>query len=204
MQVILLERIGRLGQIGDVVSVKPGFARNFLLPQKKALRATKANKEYFESQRIQLEAQNLEQKKDAEAIGDKLAGKVFIAIRQSSDSGQLYGSVTTRDIAMAITEAGFTIARQQVELVRPIKTLGLHPINIILHPEVIITIEMNVARSEEEAERQAKGEDVTAKTEDPDAYKLENTHTGDDIDDDPDDDGSDEPEADDSENGEEK
>jgi large subunit ribosomal protein L9 len=161
MQVILLERIGRLGQMGDVVNVKDGYARNFLLPQKKALRATAENRAHFESQRAQLEANNLELKKEAEAVAEKLEGKIFASIRSAGDTGQLYGSVTTRDIAEAVTEGGFTIDRRQVILERPIKTLGLHPTRIALHPEVIVNVTLNVARSEEEAERQAKGEDVT-------------------------------------------
>jgi len=161
MEVILLQRIGRLGQMGDVVNVKDGYARNFLLPQKKALRATKDNLAQFETQRAQLEANNLELKKEAEAVAGKLAGKVFAAIRSAGDTGQLYGSVSTRDIADAVTEGGFTIDRRQVVLERPIKTLGLHEIKVQLHPEVIVGVTLNVARSEEEAEKQARGEDVT-------------------------------------------
>ncbi len=166
MDVILLERVAKLGQMGDVVSVKPGYARNFLLPQGKALRATKANREYFEKQRAQLEAANLESKKEAEAVAEKLSGETFIAIRQAGDSGQLYGSVTTRDIATAITEGGFSVERRQVVLDMPIKVLGLHEVTVTLHPEVEVTITMNVARSEDEAERQARGEDVTAVRDD--------------------------------------
>ncbi|WP_439543889.1 50S ribosomal protein L9 [Hyphomicrobium sp.] len=161
MQVILLERIGRLGQMGDVVNVKDGYARNFLLPLKKALRATKDNLAVFESQRSQLEANNLEHKKEAEGISTKLEGKVFIAIRSAGDTGQLYGSVSTRDIADAITAGGFTVDRRQVVLDRPIKTLGLHDITVALHPEVVVRVSLNVARSDEEAEKQARGEDVT-------------------------------------------
>jgi large subunit ribosomal protein L9 len=161
MEVILLERIGRLGQMGDVVNVKDGYARNFLLPQKKAMRATAENKKHFESQRAQLEANNLELKKEAEAVAEKLNGKVFVAIRSAGDTGQLYGSVATRDIAEAVTAGGFTIDRRQVILERPIKTLGLHPTRVALHPEVIVTVTLNVARSEDEAERQSRGEDVT-------------------------------------------
>ncbi|MGE0025453.1 MAG: 50S ribosomal protein L9, partial [Hyphomicrobium sp.] len=160
MQVILLERIGRLGQMGDVVNVKDGYARNFLLPQKKALRATKDNIAHFETQRSQLEANNLELKKEAEAVAAKLEGKVFKAIRSAGDTGQLYGSVSTRDISEAVTAGGFTIDRRQVVLDRPIKTLGLHEIKVALHPEVIVKVTLNVARSEEEAEKQARGEDV--------------------------------------------
>jgi large subunit ribosomal protein L9 len=161
MQVILLQRIGRLGQMGDVVNVKDGYARNFLLPQKKALRATKDNLAQFETQRSQLEANNLELKKEAEAVSEKLAGKIFKAIRSAGDTGQLYGSVSTRDIAEAITEGGFTVGRNQIVLERPIKTLGLHETKVQLHPEVTVAVMLNVARSDEEAERQARGEDVT-------------------------------------------
>ncbi|AHB48864.1 50S ribosomal protein L9 [Hyphomicrobium nitrativorans NL23] len=161
MQVILLERIGRLGQMGDVVSVRDGYARNFLLPQKKALRATAENLKQFESQRAQLEANNLEQKKEAEAVAEKLSGKVFAAIRSAGDTGQLYGSVSTRDLAEVVTQGGFTIDRNQVVLERPIKTLGLHDVTISLHPEVQVKVTINVARTEDEAERQARGEDVT-------------------------------------------
>ena len=161
MQVILLQRIGRLGQMGDVVNVKDGYARNFLLPQNKALRATKDNLAHFETQRAQLEATNLEQKAEAEAVATKLGGKVFTAIRSAGDTGQLYGSVSTRDIADAITAGGFTIDRRQGVLDRPIKTLGLHEISAQLHPEVVVKVTLNVARSEEEAEKQARGEDVT-------------------------------------------
>ena len=166
MQVILLERIGRLGQMGDVVTVKDGFARNFLLPQGKALRATKANRERFEKERAQLEARNLELKSEAGAVADKLQGKSFIIIRQAGDSGQLYGSVTTRDISTAVTEGGFSIERRQVMLDRPIKTLGLHDVRIGLHAEVEPHVTINVARSPDEAARQARGEQVTGKAMD--------------------------------------
>jgi large subunit ribosomal protein L9 len=161
MQVILLQRIGRLGQMGDIVNVKDGYARNFLLPQKKALRATEDNRKHFESQRAQLEANNLELKKEAEAVSEKLDKKVFVAIRSAGDTGQLYGSVATRDIADVVTAGGFTIDRRQVILERPIKNLGLHPVRVALHPEVVVTVSLNVARSEDEAERQSRGEDVT-------------------------------------------
>ena len=161
MEVILLERIGRLGQMGDVVNVKNGYARNFLLPQKKALRATKENLARFEKNRAQLEARDLELKKDAEAVAAKLAGKSFVAIRQAGDTGQLYGSVTTRDIADTVTAGGFNIDRRQIVLDRPIKTLGIHPTRVALHPEVIVQVSLNVARTEDEADRQARGEDVT-------------------------------------------
>ncbi len=171
MQVILLERIGRLGQMGDVVNVKNGYARNFLLPQKKALRATKENIAHFETQRVHLEANNLELKKEAEAVATKLEGKVFKAIRSAGDTGQLYGSVSTRDLAEAITAGGFTVDRRQVVLERPIKTLGLHETKVALHPEVVVKVVLNVARSEEEAEKQARGEDVTVIKEE--ALELE-------------------------------
>ncbi len=161
MDVILLQRIGKLGQMGDVVTVKDGYARNYLLPQKKALRATEANKKHFDSQRAQLEANNLELKKEAEAVATKLAGKSFVAIRSAGDTGQLYGSVSTRDIAEAVTEGGFTVDRRQVIMDKPIKTLGVHASRVMLHPEVIVDITLNVARTAEEAERQARGEDVT-------------------------------------------
>jgi large subunit ribosomal protein L9 len=171
MQVILLERIGRLGQMGDVVTVKDGYARNFLLPQKKALRATEENLKRFESNRAQLEARNLELKKEAEAVAAKLDGQSFTAIRQAGDTGQLYGSVTTRDIVEIVTAGGFTIDRRQVVLDKPIKTLGIHSTRIALHPEVIVGVALNVARTEDEAERQARGEDVTVIKEE--ALELE-------------------------------
>ncbi|BAQ17613.1 50S ribosomal protein L9 [Methyloceanibacter caenitepidi] len=161
MEIILLERIGRLGQIGDVVNVKDGYARNFLLPHGKALRATEANRAHFENERAQLEARDLERKTEAEAVSEKLAGESFVVIRQAGDTGQLYGSVSTRDIAAAVTEGGFSIERQQVLLDRPIKTLGLHEVRVALHGEVVPTVIVNVARTEDEAERQARGEDVT-------------------------------------------
>jgi len=167
MQVILLERIGRLGQMGDTVTVKDGYARNYLLPQGKALRANAANKERFEKDRAVLETRNLELKSEAESISTKLNDQNFIAIRQAGDTGQLYGSVSTRDISDIITEAGYAVARNQVQLDKPIKVLGVHPLHVMLHPEVIISVNVNVARSEEEAERQARGEDVTAHGEEP-------------------------------------
>ena len=166
MQVILLERIGRLGQMGDVVTVKDGFARNFLLPQGKALRATTANRERFERDRAQLEARNLELQSEAQAVATRLGGQSFIVIRQASDSGQLYGSVTTRDIATVVTEGGFSIERRQVLLDRPIKALGVHEVRIGLHAEVEPHVLINVARSPDEATRQARGEQVTGKAMD--------------------------------------
>ena len=156
MEIILLERIEKLGQIGDVVSVRPGFARNYLLPEKKALRATKENRASFENQRTQLEAANLERRSEAEAVRKKLDTKTFVIVRQASDNNQLYGSVTVRNISQVITEAGFTIDSKQVQMGSPIKTIGLHPIRIQLHPEVSVTVTVNVARSEEEATIQAE------------------------------------------------
>jgi large subunit ribosomal protein L9 len=160
MQVILLERVERLGQMGDEVRVKDGFARNFLLPQKKALRATKANREYFSTQKAHLEARNLERKAEAEAVAKKLEGQVFALIRQAGDRGHLYGSVSPRDIADAISAGGFNISRTQVPLNRAIKEIGLTPVNVVLHPEVRVQVTINIARTEDEAERQARGEDV--------------------------------------------
>ncbi|WP_294228160.1 50S ribosomal protein L9 [uncultured Shimia sp.] len=160
MQVILLERVAKLGQMGEVVDVKPGFARNFLLPQGKALTASKANIASFEAQKAQLEANNLETKKEAEAMAEKLNGQQFIVIRSASDAGALYGSVTPRDAADAATAAGFTVDKKQVVLAKPIKDLGLHTVHVLLHPEVDVTIDMNVARSEEEAELQASGKSI--------------------------------------------
>jgi large subunit ribosomal protein L9 len=156
MEVILMERIEKLGQMGDVVRVKPGFARNYLLPQRKALRATKENMALFESQRAQLETQNLERRDEAEAAAKKLEGLTVTLIRQAGDSGQLYGSVNSRDVAEAITDAGATVGRQQVVMDRVIKVLGLHPVKIRLHPEVSITITANVARSVDEAKIQVQ------------------------------------------------
>lgn len=159
VEVILLERVEKLGQMGQVVNVRPGFARNFLLPQKKALRATKENLAYFEKQRTQLEAQNLSRRSDAEQVAKKLEGVAVVVIRQAGESGQLYGSVTARDIADAVTQAGFTVARGQVVLDKAIKTLGLYKQRVVLHPEVSVTITVNVAQSPEEAEMQARGVD---------------------------------------------
>lgn len=156
MDVILLERIERLGQMGDVVKVKPGYARNYLLPQNKALRATKPNMERFESERSHLEAQNLEQRSEAEAVSGKIEGLRVILIRQAGESGQLYGSVNARDLAEAVTESGVKVNRSQIRMAKVIKVLGLHPVLVRLHPEVIVTIEANVARSQEEAELQAQ------------------------------------------------
>ncbi len=163
MQVILLERIARLGQMGDTVTVKSGFARNYLLPQGKALRANAANKAVFEAQRADLEARNEEHKTDAESIKGKLDGSSYIMIRSAGQTGQLYGSVSTRDIAATLVEAGYTVNRNQVILPTPIKLIGMHDLKIQLHPEVEVTVTVNVARSEDEAERQAAGEDLTGR-----------------------------------------
>jgi len=162
MQVILLERVEKLGQIGDEVKVKDGFARNYLLPKKKALRATEKNRAFFETQRAQLEARNLERKAEAEKIAKKLDGKSFVLLRQAGDRGQLYGSVSPRDIADIITAGGFNLDRTQVPLDKAIKTIGLFPTSVVLHPEVRVSVTVNVARTEDEAERQARGEDVLA------------------------------------------
>jgi large subunit ribosomal protein L9 len=160
MDVILLQRIAKLGQMGDTVRVKNGYARNFLLPTGKALRATEANKKRFEGQKAELEARNLKLKSEAAAVAEKLDGQSFVIIRQAGETGQLYGSVSARDIADAVTAGGFKVGREQIALVAPIKTLGLHTIAVHLHPEVESKITLNVARSPEEAERQAKGETI--------------------------------------------
>jgi len=175
MEIILLERIERLGQMGDVANVKDGYARNYLLPQKKALRANKANRAHFEEQRAQLEATNLDNQKEAQAVAGKIDGNQYIIIRQAGESGQLYGSVSTRDIATLMTEGGASITRNQVVLERPIKLLGLHDVRVVLHPEVSLGVVVNVARTQEEAERQARGEDMTVDQfdEDDDALATE-------------------------------
>ena len=160
MQVILLERVAKLGQMGEVVSVKDGYARNYLLPQGKALRANEANIKGFETRKAQLEAQNLETRKEAESVSAKLDGQSFIIIRSASDAGALYGSVTTRDAADAATAAGFTVSRNQVVLDKPIKDLGIHEVSVVLHPEVTARVKLNVARSNEEAELQASGKSI--------------------------------------------
>lgn len=165
MEVVLLERIERLGQMGDVVRVKDGYARNYLLPQKKALRATKVNLESFETGRAQLEATNLERRTEAEAVAEKVNGEIYVVLRQAGEAGQLYGSVTTRDIAGLVTKGGMTISRAQVILDQPIKSVGLHDVRVALHPEVTVGVVVNVARTEDEAERQARGEAVGAEAE---------------------------------------
>ena len=160
IELILLQRVDKLGQMGEVVKVKPGYARNFLLPQKKALRANKANLAVFEGQRAQLEAQNLKRREEAERLSERMAGLSVVIIRQAGESGSLYGSVSARDISDACTAAGLTTNRNQVVLDQPIKTLGLTAVRLVLHPEVSLPITVNVARSTEEAEKQARGEQV--------------------------------------------
>ncbi|HRF07405.1 MAG TPA: 50S ribosomal protein L9 [Xanthobacteraceae bacterium] len=173
MDVILLERVAKLGQIGDTVKVKDGFARNFLLPNGKALRATEANKKKFEGMKAQIEAQNLERKNEAEAVAQKLDGKSVILVRQAGETGQLYGSVSTRDIADALTKDGFTVERRQIVLNSPIKLIGLHALPVSLHPEVEVKITVNVARTPDEAERQARGEDLTVARKDDEEERAE-------------------------------
>ncbi|MEM1049624.1 MAG: 50S ribosomal protein L9 [Pseudomonadota bacterium] len=165
MQVILLERVAKLGQMGDVVKVRDGFARNYLLPQGKALRATKPNMERFETDRVQLEARNLERKTEAESVASKMDGHGLVVVRQAGETGQLYGSVSTRDLAEQLSEEGFSVSRSQVNLNTPIKTIGIHAVAIQLHPEVEVAVSVNVARSEDEAERQARGEDLTQRAD---------------------------------------
>lgn len=173
MEVILLERVAKLGQIGEIVRVKDGFARNFLLPAGKALRATKENKTRFDAMKAQLEARNLELKSEATKVGEKLAGTIVALVRQAGETGQLYGSVSTRDIAEALTAAGFSVARNQIVLNHPIKTIGVHDVPVSLHPEVEVTVRANVARSAEEAERQARGEDLTVARDEDDEEVFE-------------------------------
>ena len=182
MQVILLERVAKLGQMGEVVEVKPGYARNYLLPQGKALTASAANIASFESQKAQLEARNLETKKEAEALAQKLDGQQFVVIRSASDGGNLYGSVTTRDAAMVATEEGYTVDKKQVLIRQPIKTLGLHEVEVHLHPEVMVVINLNVARSPEEAELQASGKSIQdLAAEEDEAHEFEIAELFDDI-----------------------
>ncbi len=171
MDVILLERVDKLGQMGEVVTVKPGYARNYLLPKKKAMRATKENMSYFETLRTQLEADNLERRGEAESVSTAIDGLSVILTRQASDNYQLYGSVRTSDIAAVVAEAGFTITRNQVELERSIKTVGLHQVRIRLHPEVAVTITVNVARTQEEAKAQARGETLGMEDEDEETWR---------------------------------
>jgi large subunit ribosomal protein L9 len=162
VELILLQRVEKLGQMGEVVKVKPGYARNFLLPQAKAVRATKANRERFERERVQLEAQNLKRREEAERVAERVYGLSVVLIRQAGDSGSLFGSVSARDIADAATAAGLTIDRSQVLLQQPIKNLGISSVRVALHPEVAIDVKVNVARSAEEAAKQARGEAITA------------------------------------------
>ncbi|WP_300302326.1 50S ribosomal protein L9 [Ferrovibrio sp.] len=178
MEVILLERVEKLGQMGEVVKVKDGYARNFLLPRKKALRATEANKKVFETQRAQLEAQNLAKKGEADKVAAKMVGLSVALLRQAGDSGQLYGSVSARDIAEAVTAAGFTLNRNQVALIDPIKAVGVYTVKVALHPEVAVEVKVNVARSEAEAEKQVATESlldegVTVETEEAEAEEGE-------------------------------
>ncbi|QEO16359.1 50S ribosomal protein L9 [Acetobacter vaccinii] len=164
-EVILLQRVEHLGQMGDVVKVRPGYARNYLLPQGKAIRANAANLARFDRERVQLEAQNVKRREEAERLSERMEGLAVVLIRQAGDSGSLYGSVSTRDISQIVTEAGFTIDRQQVSLDHPIKALGLFAVKVALHPEVVVPVTVNVARSAEEAERQARGEARTPEEE---------------------------------------
>jgi large subunit ribosomal protein L9 len=168
VDLILLERVDKLGQMGQIVKVKPGYARNYLLPQKKAMRATKENLAYFETERTQLEANNLHLKSEAGDVASKVEGLTVALIRQAGESGQLYGSVAARDIADAVTKAGFTVDKRQIVLDRPIKTLGLHRLRVMLHPEVAVTITVNVAQSEEGARMQAAGIDPLRERDDED------------------------------------
>src|SRR5262245_7973206 len=165
MEVILLQRVAKLGQMGDVVRVKDGYARNFLLPKGKALRATDANRKRFDTMKVELEARNIEQKGEAEKVGSKLDGKSFIVLRQASETGQLYGSVSTRDLAALLSGSGVAVNRNQIELNAPIKTVGMHKVPVSLHPEVEVAVIVNVARNADEAERQARGEDVAIRRE---------------------------------------
>lgn len=172
MHVILLERVPKLGEMGEEVRVRDGFARNFLLPQGKALRANRENRARFEAEKADLAARNEERRTMAEALSTRVAGKTFVAIRQAGQTGQLYGSVSTRDIAEVLSQDGFRVERRQIDLKVPIKTIGLHEISLVLHPEVIVPVTINVARSADEAERQAAGEDVLApEVDDDDAFE---------------------------------
>ncbi len=173
MEIILLERVAKLGQMGDIVSVRTGYARNFLLPQGKAIRASDANKKRFEAERAQLEARNLEAKSEAEALKERIGEKTVIIIRAASETGQMYGSVSTRDISDALTEEGVSISRSQISLSRPIKAIGMHAVTVILHPEVELVVTANVARSQDEAERQAAGEDLSRTNREEDNFEFE-------------------------------
>ncbi|MEM8662491.1 MAG: 50S ribosomal protein L9 [Pseudomonadota bacterium] len=173
MQVILLERVPKLGDMGEEVKVRDGFARNFLLPQGKALRANRDNRAKFEAQKADLAARNAERRQMAEALSKRVAGKSFIAVRQAGQTGQLYGSVSTRDIAEVLSGEGFRVERRQVDMKGPIKSIGLHEVELVLHPEVIVPVTINVARTVDEAERQARGEDVLAPDTDEDEIELD-------------------------------
>ena len=179
MDVILLERIARLGQMGDVVRVRNGYARNYLLPQGKALRANEDNRKRFESERAQIEARNLERRQEAAGVGERLQGQTFVVIRQAGETGQLYGSVTSRDLAEIMETSGLSVARSQIALAQPIKTIGMHEVAIDLHADVTINVTVNVARSDDEAERQARGEDVTSLFDDDEADAAEADADGD-------------------------
>ncbi len=169
VELILMQRVEKLGQMGEIVRVKPGYARNYLLPQKMAMRANKANREQFETQRLQLEAQNLRRREEAERLAERIGQMTVVIIRQASDSGSLYGSVSVRDVAEGCTAGGLTVNRQQVVLDQPIKTLGLSAVRVVLHPEVSLPVTVNVARSVEEAEKQARGERIRQDQDDEDA-----------------------------------
>jgi len=173
MEVILLERVGKLGQMGEVVRVKDGYARNFLLPKGKALRATAENRKRFETMKTQLEARNLELKSEADKVGSKLNGQTVTVLRQASETGQLYGSVSTRDVAELLTNGGFSVNRNQIQLNAPIKLIGVHKVPVALHPEIEVTITVYVARNADEAGRLARGEDVTVRREQPDEEEAE-------------------------------
>jgi large subunit ribosomal protein L9 len=168
MDVILLQRIEKLGQMGDVVRVKPGYARNFLLPQKKALRATKENRAQFEASRVELEATNLKRRAEAERVAERAEGLAVMLLRSAGEAGQLYGSVSARDIADATGASGLVVTRQQIVMDKPIKALGLHSVRVLLHPEVSVAVTVNVARTAEEAERQARGEVITGAADETD------------------------------------
>ncbi|MEQ1900274.1 MAG: 50S ribosomal protein L9 [Devosia sp.] len=172
MKVILLERVGKSGHIGDEVTVKDGYARNFLLPQHKALRATEANRKKFEVERVSIEKRNAERREAAAGIASGLNGQTVVVIRQAGETGQLYGSVSSRDVAEALSAAGYSVARSQVALADPIKTVGLHSVALHLHAEVAVSVNVNVARSEDEAARQAKGEDLTSHNYDDEAAEV--------------------------------
>jgi large subunit ribosomal protein L9 len=173
VELILLQRVEKLGQMGEKVKVKPGFARNYLLPQKKALRATKDNLARFEQERVQLEAQNLKRREEAERVAERIGDLTVVIIRQAGESGSLYGSVSARDVSDAATAGGLTMGRQQVVMGHPIKTLGLSKVRVVLHPEVSITVTVNVARSLEEAEKQSRGEAIGAEAEEAEPADLE-------------------------------